>query len=681
VQSRWSDDAARDAVARYTAGGGAVCNEDLALRTYSARLIGAEPALVLYGGGNTSVKTRLPDDTGSLVDVICIKGSGWDLASIEPAGHPAVRLDSLMALRGLEALDDEAMVRAARSRLLDPGAPTPSVELLLHAFLPHRFIDHSHADAILSLVDQDDAAAICREVYGDRLALVPYIMPGFALAKLAADVFEAHPHVEGLLLHRHGLFTFGDSARESYERHIAAVTAAESFLAGRRPAGKAAAAQPRAAAALEPLELAPVLRGALSRPGRRFVLHLRQDAAVRDFVDDPRLESLARRGPATPDHVLRTKPLPMILRFEDDASADAVAATVERAVGEYRADYNAYFDRQTQQKRVIRKRLDPEPRIILVPGVGLFAAARTEAEARAAAEIYAHTMTVIRDAEAVGRYAPLAEADLFDMEYWSLEQAKLAGRRERALESRVVYVTGAASGIGAATARRFAAEGAHLLLVDRDPRVAEVARELGAEHCVLDVTDRSAVAASIDAAVKRYGGLDGVVSNAGVAPQGPIRDCGPAEFQACLDVNLLAHQWVAAAAVRVLRAQGIGGFVLFNASKAPLDPGPGFGAYAIAKAALLALMRQYAVEEGSAGIRTGAVNADRIRTALLSAEDVQRRAQARGLDVDRYYASNLLRREVTADDVAQAFLALALAESTTGCMVTVDGGNMAAAPR
>jgi rhamnose utilization protein RhaD (predicted bifunctional aldolase and dehydrogenase)/NAD(P)-dependent dehydrogenase (short-subunit alcohol dehydrogenase family) len=682
VKSAWSDSAARAAVDRYTRGNATWCNEDLALRTYSARLIGAEPALVLYGGGNTSVKTRLRDDTGEEIDVICVKGSGWDLATIEPAGQPAVRLSSLAALRRLEALSDEDMVRAARSRLLDPAAPTPSVELLLHAFLPHRYIDHSHADAILALVDQDDAEWICREVYGDRLHLVPYIMPGFALAKLAAEVYERDPGVEGLLLHRHGLFTFGDTARESYERHIAAVTAAEDHLAARRlGGGKAVAPVGRQAVAYA--RLAPHLRGALASGGNRYILHCRTDAAIRAFVDGGALESLARRGPATPDHVLRTKPLPLILRLDGvSVTGDReLRAAIDEAVGAYRDAYDRYFVRQATAKGVTRTRLDPDPRIVLVPGLGLIAAGSTAADARAAAELYAHTMGIIRDAEAAGCYAPVSESDIFDLEYWSLEQAKLAGRKRRALESRIVYITGAASGIGAAVARRFAAAGAHLFLVDRDESVAEIAGELDAGHAIFDITERTEVEASMAAAVERFGGLDGVVSNAGVAVQARIHECTPDELERSLSINFFSHQWVAAAATRVLRTQGTGGFLLFNVSKAPQDPGPGLGPYVVAKAALFALMRQYALEQGEAGIRAAAVNADRVRTRLLSEEAVHSRARARGISVDDYYRTNLLHREVTAEDVAEAFLHLALAESSTGLAVTVDGGNMAAAPR
>lgn len=668
MRSAWSDQDAQAAIDRYTAEYGPSCNEDVALRTYSARLIGSEPSLVLHGGGNTSVKTRLVDDAGQSVDVICVKGSGWDLSTIEPPGHPAVRLGTLTALRELDALSDEDMVNAARVRLLDSSAPNPSVELLLHAFLPHKFIDHSHADAILSLVDQEDAAAICREVFGERLALVPYIMPGFALSKLAAEVYEKHPQVEGLLLHQHGLFTFGDDARESYERHIRAVSQAEEYIASKR-----SAATPGARASGPPLaDLLPRLRGALGGQGRRYVLHTRTSERIRNFVDDPALAQLAGRGPATPDHVIRTKARPLLLPD---------LAQLDERLAEYRGVYERYFDEQVAAKGVERTRLDPDPRIVLVPGVGIVAAGATEKAARVAADVYEHTVDVIRGGDAVGHYRALGDGDLFDMEYWSLEQAKLGKKAPRALESQVVYVTGAASGIGAAVARRFADAGAHLFLVDRDDAVQAIADELGASSAVVDVSDEGAVEKSIESAVLRYGGLDGVVSNAGIAPQSPIHEVSPESLRRSFDVNFFGHQWVAAAATDVMRRQGTGGFLLFNASKAAFNPGADFGPYALPKAALVALMKQYAIEGGSAGIRANAINADRIRTGLLPPDFVERRAKARGLEPDQYFRSNLLQREVTADDVAQAFLHLALAQSTTGAVLTVDGGNIAASPR
>lgn len=675
MRSAWSDEEARAAVARWGHGPGR--NEDLALRVYTSRLIGREPALVLHGGGNTSVKTVLPDDLGEPTEVLCVKGSGSDLADLEPAGLPAVRLRTLVALRGRASLSDEDMVNAARVRLLDASAPNPSVETLLHAFLPHAFIDHSHADAILALVDQPDAAVRCQEIFGERLAIVPYVMPGFALAKLAAEVYERNPACEGLLLLQHGLFTFGASARESYERHVAAVTRAEAVIADHR-ARVPVAVMPRPD--VDWAALAPVLRGMLGEGTRRYVLELRQSSRIRAFVDDDSLSELAMRGPITPDHVIRTKPWPLLL--DPGRALDSVEAHLENALRAFRARYHGYVRRQLEARAVAKVPLDPDPRVVLVAGLGLVGVGPDAKAAAIAADLYEHTITVIRDAEAVGAYQALPEPDLFDMEYWSLEQAKLGKKAARALEGRVVLVTGAAAGIGAATARAFAAQGAALWLVDRDEaRLREVARALRAEHDVVDLRERGAVEATVRKAVLRYGGLDGVVSNAGTAPQAPIDRCPPGVLEDSLTINLLSHQWLAAAATAVMRAQGLGGFLLFNASKSAWNPGPGFGPYAIAKAGLVALCKQYAIEGGDAGIRANAINADRVRTSLLDLAQVEARAKARGLSADEYFKSNLLGREVTAEDVAQGFVALALAEATTGTVLTVDGGNIAASPR
>ncbi len=644
-------------------------NEDVALRVYTSRLIGAEPALVLHGGGNTSVKTQLPDDLGDPVDVLCVKGSGWDLGGIEPAGLPAVRLDTLARLRTLAALSDEDMVNAARTRLLNARAPNPSVETLLHAFLPHRFIDHSHADAILSLADQAQAADLAHEVFGERLAVVPYVMPGFALAKLAAEASEAQPNCEGLFLVQHGLFTFGDSAKLAYERHIEAVSLAEAHVARKRTVVSVATKRADYAA------LAPALRGHLGD----VILERRATDAALAFASDPNVASLSQRGTATPDHVIRTKAVPLLL--DPEAGGSDWSSYVAEQVQAFRRRYDAYFDAQVAEKGVTRTKLSADPVVALIPGVGIVAAGATRRAACVAADLYEHTIEVIRGAEAVGRYHALPDADLFDMEYWSLEQAKLGRKKPAPLQGRVVLVTGAASGIGEATAQAFGRQGAALFLIDRDPAVAEVARTLGAEFAVLDVTDPGAVAAAVRTCVEAFGGLDHVISNAGTAPQAPIHECPPDVFEASLAVNLRSHQSLASAATTVLRAQGRGGSLLFNVSKAAFNPGKGFGPYAVAKAGLYALMKQYAIEGADAGIRANAINADRIRTRLLDEDDVKKRAQARGLDVDAYFRSNLLQRDVTAGDVADAFVYLATAQSTTGCVITVDGGNIAASPR
>lgn len=676
MESRYSDQEAQAFIERYAP----KHNADVALRVYTSRLIGAEPRLVLHGGGNTSCKTRMKDDVGDDVDVLCVKGSGADLSDVEPAGLPAVRLAPLLALRKLAALSDEAMVNAQRTRMLDASGPNPSVETLLHAFLPHKFIDHSHADAILSLVDQPDGERVCHERYGERFGIVPYIMPGFALAKLAAEVYERDPRVEGLLLLKHGLFTFGDTAKLAYERHIAAVHEAETFAHKRRYGSTSAPVPPTSPAPYT--ELAPMLRGLLGEGTRRYHLHLRESKEIHDFVSDPKLDALSQVGCATPDHVIRTKRFALVLKLDLGRSMTEQAAAVAERLSAYRAQYRAYVERQAARTRTAVKPLDPDPRVILVPGIGVIAVGATDKAARIAADIYEHTIEVIRNAEAVGRYEALPEDDLFDMEYWSLEQAKLGKAAKKPLDGRIVYVTGAAHGIGTATAKEFVDAGATVYLVDRDEAaLSAVAKQLRCAHQALDLTDEAAVRASLDRVVQQYGGLDGVVSNAGTAPQGRIGECSTAELEKSFRINFFSHQFVAQAATAIFVRQGLGGFLLFNASKAAWNPGADFGPYAIPKAALLALVKQYALEYGKHGIRANAINADRIRTNLLNQADVAERARARGLDADAYYRSNLLSREVTGQDVAQAFVSLALAESTTGSVLTVDGGNIAASPR
>ncbi len=677
MQSRWSDEDARATIARYR--DDPQVNEDLALRVYTSRLIGQDPALVLHGGGNTSVKTTVVDDIGNQVPVLCVKGSGWDLGNIEPAGLPAVRLESLGALRDRDALCDEDMVNAQRTRLIDSSSPNPSVETLLHGFLPHKFIDHSHADAILALVDQPDAEAICKEVYGERLSIVPYIMPGFALAKFAAETYEKNPDVEGLLLLRHGLFTFGDTAKESYERHVRAVDDAERFASMKKEGARVSRGNP------EPLAyetVAPILRGKLGAGEQHYLLTLRRSAEIDAFLARADLASVTQRGTATPDHVIRTKRVPLLLDVTPVMDSAAIGAHMDERLASYRQAYIAYVEREANHKGRRVAQLDPDPRIILVPGLGLIAAGASEKAARIAADIYEHTIGVIEAAEAIGRYEVLPTADLFDMEYWSLEQAKLGKANPKPLQGRVVYITGAARGIGAACAKAFADSGASVYLTDRDETpLRAVAESIGERYEVVDVTSEERVRASVDHCVRAFGGVDGIVSNAGIAPQGAIDLVSTQELKHSFEVNFFSHQYLASAATRVFRAQGIGGFLLFNASKAAFNPGAGFGPYAIPKAAVVTLMKQYAIEGGAVGVRSNAVNADRIRTGLLAEEDVERRAQARGLDADAYYRSNLLGREVTAEDVANAFLSLALAHSTTGCVVTVDGGNIAASPR
>jgi len=686
MKSRWNDSEAEDCVAHYAAQG---LPPDLALRVYTTRLLGGDPRLVLHGGGNTSVKTRVRDLSGDETEVLCVKGSGWDMATIEPAGLPAVRLEPLRRLRSRKGLSDEEMVRFQRANLIDPMAPNPSVETLLHAFLPHAFVDHTHATAILALVDQPNGRELCEEVYGRRAGFVPYVMPGFGLARTAAEVFDANPEVEALILDKHGIFTFGASAHEAYERMIAMATLAEERLARGRKAVFRSAALPASTARLA--DVAPILRGACSLPEPkregaflRSVLEFRTGDAILNFVNGDDLARYAQAGVVTPDHTIRTKAWPLVLPPARADALDAFRADARAAAAAYVARYEDYFARHNARHGGTKTKLDPLPRIVLVPGLGLFGLGRTKQDAAIVADLAESAVSTITDAEALGRFASISEADLFDVEYWSLEQAKLKAGIEKPLAGQIAAITGAAGAIGAATARAFANAGAAVALLDLDAEAAAaVARKIGggARAVRCDVTDSASVTAAFEAVVETFGGLDILVSNAGAAWQGRIGEVDEDTLRASFELNFYGHQRAAQSAVRIMRAQGTGGCLLFNVSKQAVNPGPDFGPYGLPKAATLFLCRQYALDYGADGIRANAVNADRIRSGLLTDDFVAARAKARGVSEGDYMRGNLLGREVMAEDVAQAFLAQAVALKTTGDVTTVDGGNIAAALR
>ncbi|MGH6770356.1 MAG: bifunctional aldolase/short-chain dehydrogenase [Xanthobacteraceae bacterium] len=686
MKSAWADRDAQALVERFARDR---VGADLALRIYTTRLLGRDPKLVLHGGGNTSVKTAMPDLLGEEVEVMCVKGSGADMAAIEPWGMPAVRLARLRKLRARDALSDEEMVRVQRENLLDPAAPNPSVETLLHAFLPHKFVDHTHSTAVLSLVDQPDGEAICADLYDGRASVVPYIMPGFALAKAAADTFEAAPKVEGLILHKHGIFSFGASAREAYERMIALVTRAEERLARNRKAVFVTAQLPQAIAARA--GVAPVVRGACSlkdnaKQGdwRRLVLDFRATPAVLDFVNGAEIARYSQSGVVTPDHTIRTKNWPLIVPASADGKLDDFKQGAQAAVATFVENYRAYFARNNARVGGSKRMLDPLPRVVLVPGLGLFGLGRSKKDARVAADLAEAAVETITDAEAIGRFESIPEADMFDVEYWSLEQAKLGSAKEPPLAGQIAVITGAAGAIGGATAKAFATAGAEVALLDLDEARAQArAKEIGGNALAVecDVTDASSVCAAFDNVAEAFGGVDIVVSNAGAAWQGRIGEVDEGTLRQSFELNFYGHQRVAQAAVKIMLAQGTGGCLLFNVSKQAVNPGPNFGPYGLPKAATLFLVRQYAVDYGAEGIRANAVNADRIRSGLLTDDFIKERAKARGISEADYMSGNLLGREVAAEDVAQAFLAQALALKTTADVTTVDGGNIAAALR
>ena len=678
MKNFWSDSEAQKFVKKFA---GTSNNADIALRVYTSRLLGREPKLVLHGGGNTSVKTTMPDILGKETEVLCVKGSGWDLADIEPQGLPAVRLSKIKKLASLNALSDTDMVNIQRLSLLDASAPNPSVETLLHAFLPHKFVDHTHSNAILALTDQTNGDKVCQEVFGNRMGYVPYIMPGFALAKKAKEVFEANTKVDGLILFKHGIFTFADTAKDSYDLMIEMATMAEVAISKRKRLSfpTTTVAEPLA----DVSKIAPILRGMCSSVDNfPMLLNFRTSAKILEYVNGDELVRYSQKGTVTPDHVIHTKSKPLIVPMPLKNDLIAFIKNSEIALTKYQKEYETYFEHNNERVGYTKEKLDSTPRVILVPGLGLFGLGCSKEAASIAADLAETNIDVILDAERMGTYETIQETDIFDVEYWELEQAKLSNFVEKPLARKIVAITGGGSGIGAATAKLFASNDATVAVIDISQTLAnKIARSIGGIGIGCDVTNAQALDLAFDEIAEKLGGLDILISNAGAAWHGRIGDVDQHILRKSFELNFFAHQTAAQAAIRIFQAQKIGGCLLFNASKQAVNPGRNFGPYGLPKAATVLLMKQYAIDYGEENIRSCAVNADRVRSGLLTKKMITKRAKSRGLSETEYMSGNLLRNEVTTNDVAQAFYHLAISKMTTAAILTVDGGNIEASLR
>lgn len=650
---------------RWDAAAAPTDDEALAQCAYGSRLLGSEESLVLHGGGNTSVKGVATDIVAGEIEVLYVKGSGWDLATIEPAGFAPMRLARLRELLGAKELRDEQMMNEFRCALLDAAAPNPSVESLLHAFLPHRAVQHSHADVIVTLTNLADGADRVREVFGDAVVVVPYSMPGFDLVREVAAAWpgQAHAGTVGMVLLNHGLFTFGDSTRQAYERHIELITRAEHYLA--EQAGLPESHDEATALGDVPLGELAGLRAAISAAaGKPMIVSRHRDPRVAAFVSRPDLAGIATQGPATPDHVIRTKQLPMV-------GSD---------IAGYTEAYREYFERNASRSRDRLTILDPAPRVVLDPRLGLLTAGQRAKDADIADDIYRHTMDVIERGELLGGYRALSEDHIFDVEYWDLEQAKLRrGGTPPALAGQVALVTGAASGIGKACAAALLGAGASVIGFDISPEVA--AAFPGPEYLglAIDVTDPAAIAAGLTAGVERFGGVDILLASAGIFPESqPISTLSLDQWRRAMAVNVDSVAALMQATHPLLALAPAGGSVVLIASKNVPAPGPGAAAYSASKAALTQLGRVAALEWATDGIRVNMVHPDAVFDTGLWTEDLlAARAAKYGITVDAYKRRNLLRAEVSSATVAQMAVAMcgpAFAR-TTGAQVPVDGGN------
>jgi len=672
---------------------------DLDLLVYASRLIGAETSLVVWGGGNTSIKVSERDHRSRPTEVLRVKGSGSDLKSIQRKDFPGVRMDDIRALLERQDMGDQEMVDYLARALQDPGGPRPSIETLLHGFLGAHAVVHTHADAVVTLTNNDRSRDVIEGVYGKDVIALNYRRPGFRISREVADAVAQRPDATALLLEKHGTITWGATVREAYEATIELITRAEEAVAERKR-GRRLFGGPRVPA-LEPaqrravaLEVAPALRGLLSR-GRRQIVTFDDAASVVEFVSSVAAPAVSQVGPATPDHTIYTKRLPCFVDWSGNIEHASLATTIQASLAAFERDYTAYFEQHRFEGAQL---LDPLPRIVLIPGLGMFTAGRDRRTAGIVSDMYHHTIDVMAGASFLGQYVSLSSKDAFDVEYWPLELYKLTlAPPEKELARRIALITGGASGIGRAVARRLAAEGAHVIVGDVDQAGAvatadEIVRTVGAGRAIglrMDVTDEASVREAFEAAILAYGGLDILVSNAGIAHSAAVADMARVDWERSFAVNATGHFLVAREAMRVLIKQKLGGALVFVATKNVMAPGKDFAAYSAAKAAEAQLAKVLALEGAPHGIRSNIVNPDAVfQDSRLWSEEVRRqRAQAQGISLDQledfYRKRNLLGARILPEDVAEAVLFLASDRSakTTGCTITVDGGVREAFPR
>jgi rhamnulose-1-phosphate aldolase/alcohol dehydrogenase len=672
---------------------------ELDLLVYASRLIGAESSLVVWGGGNTSIKVAEKDHRGRPTEVLRVKGSGSDLKSIQRKDFPGVRMDDIRALLERQDMGDQEMVDYLARALQEPGGPRPSIETLLHGFLGAHAVIHTHADAVVSLTNNDRSHEVVAGVWGKDVIALAYRRPGFRISREVAEAIARHPEAQALLLEKHGTITWGATVREAYEATIELITRAEEAIADRQR-GRRLFGGPRVPT-LEParrravaLAVAPRLRGLLSRP-RRQIVSFDDTAPVVEFAGSVDAPTVSQVGPATPDHTIYTKRLPCFVPLDESGDPARTLDAIEASLAGFERDYTRYFEQHRFEGATL---VDPWPRIVLVPGLGMFMAGRDRRTAGIVSDMYHHTIDVIGSASLFGRYVSLSSKDAFDVEYWPLELYKLTlAPPEKELARRITLVTGGASGIGRAVARRLAAEGAHVVIGDLDEAGArataeEIVRAVGAGRAIglrMDVTDESSVRAAFEETVLAYGGLDILISNAGTAHSAPVAEMARDDWERSFAVNATGHFLVAREAMRVLLRQGLGGALVFVATKNVMAPGKDFAAYSAAKAAEAQLAKVLALEGAPHGIRSNIVNPDAVfqDSRLWSEEVRRRRAQAQGIPVDQledfYRKRNLLGVRILPEDVAEAVLFLASDRSakTTGCTITVDGGVREAFPR
>ncbi len=706
MQNRWSEKEADEFVERYITKWG----EDIALRTYSARLLGAEPYLVLHGGGNTSVKSIHTNVMGEKIAAIFVKASGYDMASIEPEGHPGLDLQYLLKLNVLPKISDEDMLNELRTHMFEHDAPTPSIEALMHALIPHRYVDHTHADAILTLTNRKDGREIVREVFGDEVVILDYVKPGFELAKAVAEAMDANPKVSAMVLMHHGLITWGDEARESYVRHINLVTKAEEYISKNATTAlveENLLSTPDVVGIEGFIKAVPILRGLLAvetgnadMPYRKSVLLPLVNNDVSNIVDSDKGKGLLMTPGVTSDHLIHTKALPMWVKdpwYDDPVK---LRDQIGDAVSEYEKEYDAYIERNASRMKPGVSRFNSKPRVVFMPFLGAVCAGENLESAAIARDITEHTVKIKSNIASMGaEYVGLSEEDIFDMEYFPMQHAKLARREKKPLDGHIGIVTGAAGAIGAGICRGLLENGCHLAVTDLagerlDGLVDELKADFG-ERVIgipMDVTDPESVKDGMKKVVQTWGGLDITIICAGVAHVSTIAEMDIEMFRRLERINTEGTLLVLKEVAPIYEAQGIGGDVVLISTKNVFAPGAGFGAYSATKAASHQLGRIASLEFAKMGVRVNMVSPDAVfsdeagRKSGLWQEVGPDRMKARGLDekgLEEYYQKrNLLKAKVTAEHCSNAVLFFVTHQTpTTGATIPVDGGLPDATPR
>jgi rhamnose utilization protein RhaD (predicted bifunctional aldolase and dehydrogenase)/NAD(P)-dependent dehydrogenase (short-subunit alcohol dehydrogenase family) len=702
MENRWSDAKAAEFIGKY----GAKWGNDLAICTYNASLIGAEDALVLHGGGNSSVKTERTDLFGKNLTAIYVKASGFNMASLEPRGFSGLDLDYLRKLRSLPGLGDQEMLNQFRTHLLDSSAADPSIETLVHAFIPKKFVDHTHPDPILALTNQVEGEKLIREALGNKVAVLEYFPPGFELAKEVAAGFEKMPTADAIILMRHGMVTWGETARESYEKTVELVWKAERFLAqnARKPL-VAGISTPLESAVRRFIRVAPIIRGLLARatgdqdkPWTRAILSPLINRKVLDFLDSEGSREIALTPPLTSDHLIRTKPFYLWIDAPEFENLEAARTKFSQALQNYASAYDSYIARYADNMPEGVERMDSLPRVVLIPGLGAICAGCNSAAAEIARDIAEHTLSVKTQIAAMGTYSGLTERDLFHMEYRSLQHKKLQNDRSLPLGGQVALVTGAAGAIGSAIALELLEQGCHVAATDLegDPLtelVEELRQRFGTRiiGVPLDITEPESAAEGFGSVIRKWGGVDLAVLNAGMAHVSSIPEIDLKTFQKLERINVEGVLIMLSECARLFKLQRTGGDIVMISTKNVFAPGAKFGGYSATKAAGHQLARIASQEFAEMDVRVNMVAPDAVfshgaRKSGLWSQIGPDRMNARGLSpegLEEYYRNrNLLKARITAQHVAKAVLFFATRQTpTTGATIPVDGGLPDATPR